>query len=348
MARSLSLATARIAISLALVGCSKQTHAPANGGSGGEAIDFASGGALTSGGSLASGGALASGGSPGSGGMALGGTTAVSSGGNGGGRVSNSASGGVSSSTDGNSMGGSPISGAADAALAGASGNGGTSGGSSTGYGGSAVVSEDAPSPEGGSGDARPTFTFFVTSDKSTTANLGGLQGADQRCQSLAAAVGQGQQAWRAYLSADSDPDSANQPVNARDRIGKGPFYNAKGVLLAQDVDALHALNGDAELFIDEQGNKVPGNWSGSPTPIEHDILTGSQADGTLATGKTCDSWTSTDSSKVAVVGHSDGLGPGGATSGTYTSWNAAHDNGSCADTAPKGGAGRLYCFAVH
>jgi len=216
------------------------------------------------------------------------------------------------------------------------------------GSGGSAGATQDGSISNGGTDGATPTFTFFVTSDKSATGNLGGLKAADQRCQSLAALVGQGQQTWHAYLSADSDPDSGNTPVNARDRIGEGPFYNSKGVLMAQDVDALHALLGDADLFLDENGNKVPGNWSGSPTPIEHDILTGSQADGTLAAGKTCDSWTSADSSTVAVVGHSDGLGPGGATTGTYTSWNAAHDNGSCADTAPKGGAGRLYCFAVH
>jgi hypothetical protein len=336
------------AVSLSLVACSKQNPGPATGGSGGETTLPRTGGGLGTGGGPGTGGSLGTGGSFGSGGMASGGTATMSSGGNGGRRGSNSASGGASESTGGRNMGGSSTTGGADAASAGASGSGGASGGRMAGEGGSAGATADGSVANADLGGATPTFTFFVSSDKSKTGNLGGLKAADQRCQALAAAVGQGQQTWRAYLSADSDPDSGDAPVDARDRIGKGPFYNSKGVLLAQDLAALHLLKGDAEVFLDEQGNKVPGNWSGSPTPIEHDILTGSKSDGTLAPGKTCDSWTSADSTKAAVVGHSDGLGPGGATTGTYTSWNASHDNGNCADTAPKGGAGRIYCFAVH
>jgi hypothetical protein len=191
-------------------------------------------------------------------------------------------------------------------------------------------------------------MSFFVTSQTSKTGNLGGLKAADQRCQALAMAVGAGSKTWRAYLSADEDPDNANMPVNARDRIGDGPFYNQKGALLASDLDALHARKGDADLFIDEKGNKINGQWQGSPTPNEHDILTGSKADGTLLKGGTCDNWSSDSKSLKAGVGHSDGLGPKGATTGTYTSWNAAHSNAGCNDTAPQGGAGRFYCFATN
>ena len=173
------------------------------------------------------------------------------------------------------------------------------------------------------------------------------MKGADQRCQALAEAAGVTNRTFRAYLSADTDPDNADMPVNARERIGTGPWYNAKGVLVAADLEALHALVGDAELFIDEHGQKIPGQWEGSPKPVEHDILTGSNADGTLSPGKTCSSWTSADVGVVAVVGHCDGLGPNMATTGTYTSWNSSHDNMDCSDTAPRGGAGRIYCFAA-
>jgi uncharacterized protein DUF1554 len=189
-------------------------------------------------------------------------------------------------------------------------------------------------------------MTFFVTSARSTTGNLGGLSGADALCQQLATAAGAGGHQWRAYLSADHDPDNGGKPVDARSRIGIGPWRNANGVLVARNVGELHSRTGDASLFIDETGRRINGQWSGSPTPNEHDILTGSNADGTLIPGRTCNDWTSQSSTINTRVGHADGLGPGGSTAGALSSWNSAHDNQSCANTAPGGGAGRIYCFA--
>jgi hypothetical protein len=189
-------------------------------------------------------------------------------------------------------------------------------------------------------------MTFFVSSSRSTTGNLGGLRGADATCQQLAAAAGGGGHTWRAYLSAEHDPDNGGNPVDARSRIGIGPWRNANGVLVARNVAELHSRAGDSSLFIDETGRRINGQWAGSPAPVEHDILTGSNADGTLIPGKTCSDWTSQSASVNARVGHADGLGPGASTAGTLSSWNSAHDNQSCANTAPGGGAGRIYCFA--
>ena len=221
----------------------------------------------------------------------------------------------------------------------GSSNSGGASNTGGAGQGGS---------PDGaGGGDTHP-LGFFVTSDTSATGDLGGLAGADERGQVLAGHVNAGSRTFKAYLSADSDPDNGGNPVDARDRIGTGPWYNAKGVLVAEDLDALHALPaGDAELFLDENGDKIAGQWEGSPRPVEHDILTGTNPDGTLAVDKTCESWTSSDAALTAVVGHSDGLGPMMNPAAPYNSWNSSHENMSSADTAPRGGAGRIYCFAV-
>lgn len=187
---------------------------------------------------------------------------------------------------------------------------------------------------------------FFVSSAKSTTGNLGGLRGADARCQGLAAAAGITGRTWRAYLSAESDPDNNGQATDARSRIGAGPWFNARGVMVARDLAELHARRGDATVFVDEKGQQIPGQWPGSPSPIEHDILTGSNSDGTLLRGMTCADWTSEATTVAAQVGHSDGLGPGGDSSGALSSWNSAHANQNCANTAPRGGAGRIYCFA--
>jgi hypothetical protein len=189
--------------------------------------------------------------------------------------------------------------------------------------------------------------TFFVTSTRSTTGNLGGLRGADATCQNLANAVGAGNKTWRAYLSVERDPDNGNRPVDAHSRIGSGPWFNAKGVMLASNLSALHALKGDAALFVDERGEQINGQWVGSPTPNEHDILTGSAADGTLLPGLTCGDWTSASPTAIGQVGHSDGFGPNRDTSGALSSWNSAHTNQNCANTAPRGGAGRFYCFAT-
>ena len=116
--------------------------------------------------------------------------------------------------------------------------------------------------------------------------------------------------------------------------------------MVANNLTELHARTGDAAVFVDERGQKINGQWTGSPAPVEHDILTGSNADGTLAVGLTCSDWTSASASIAAQVGHADGLGPNQSTAGTLSSWNSAHANQNCADTAPRGGAGRFYCFA--
>ena len=199
---------------------------------------------------------------------------------------------------------------------------------------------DTAPSQSGS------TLSFFVTSATSMTGNLGGLRGADNRCQTLAAAAGAGNKTWRAYLSVERDADNGNRPTDARSRIGTGPWFNAKGVMVAGSVAELHARKGDATLFIDEKGQQINGQWVGSPSPVEHDIMTGSMADGTLLAGFTCGDWTSDSSTTFGQVGHSDGLGPNGDMSGALSSWNSAHANQNCANTAPRGGAGRIYCFA--
>jgi hypothetical protein len=180
-------------------------------------------------------------------------------------------------------------------------------------------------------------MSFFITSaGPGNGANLGGLAGADKHCQTLAAAAGAGNRTWRAYLSAAA---AAGQPaVNARDRIGKGPWMNAKGVVVAKSVADLHSdantLGGENSLT--EKGAQVPGN--------QHDILTGSQADGTLQTGDApCGNWTSADTGG-AMVGHHNKQGGGAAP----TSWNAAHSSKGCSqqNLIATGGNGYFYCFA--
>ena len=192
-----------------------------------------------------------------------------------------------------------------------------------------------------------PTMGFFLTSQKNKTANLGGLAGADRICQILAAAVGFGDKMWRAYLSADKDPDNNNNPTHARDRIGEGPWYNANGIMVGKDLADLHARRGNPIQFgVDERGQLAPGNWPGSPRPTEHDVLSGSTPEGTVMAGKTCNGWTSDSPDMQAQIGHADGVGLSGNTAGPSASWNSTHENQSCADTTPRGGAGRFYCFA--
>jgi hypothetical protein len=191
-----------------------------------------------------------------------------------------------------------------------------------------------------------PLMTFFVTSKKNMTGNLGGLAGADRICQELADAAGGVGKIWRAYLSAERGPDG--NPVHARDRIGAGPWRNYNGLVVANNVAELHTRTGSENIFRDERAQRINGQWADSPVPNEHDILTGSQPDGTVLAGKTCGDWTSDSPELKAQVGHSDGLGPMMATTGTYTSWNSSHENGSCSDTGPRGGAGRFYCFATN
>lgn len=190
------------------------------------------------------------------------------------------------------------------------------------------------------------SMSFFVSSATSVTGNLGGLTGADSTCQRLAAAAGAGSRTWRAYLSVERDAANGNQTTHARDRIGAGPWFNASGALVASGLGDLHARTGDASLFVDERGQRINGQWTGSPSPVEHDILTGSNADGTLAAGLTCGDWTSGSADLAAQVGHSDGMGPNQNTAPPLSSWNSAHANQNCSNTAPRGGAGRIYCFA--
>lgn len=190
------------------------------------------------------------------------------------------------------------------------------------------------------------TTGFFVSSATSVTGNLGGLAGADLTCQRLAIEAGHGGANWRAYLSVEHDPSNGNRPADARDRIGTGPWYNANGLLIANNVAELHSRTGDANLFVNERGQRINGQWTGSPAPVEHDILTGSTADGRLMTGFTCADWTSDSANAVGQVGHSDGMGPNQNTTPPLSSWNSAHTNQNCSNTAPRGGAGRIYCFA--
>ncbi|MFN2447846.1 MAG: DUF1554 domain-containing protein [Vicinamibacterales bacterium] len=202
---------------------------------------------------------------------------------------------------------------------------------------------DDDNTPTGPSGNA---MTFFVTSTTSTTGNLGGLRGADATCQQLAAAAGAGNRRWRAYLSVERDADNSNRATDARSRIGNGPWVNASGATVASTLAELHARTGNVDIFVDERGQRINGQWPGSPAPTEHDILTGSTAEGTLTAGLTCGDWTSASPDLQGQVGHSDGLGPGGSAADALSSWNAAHANQNCANTAPRGGAGRFYCFA--
>jgi len=181
-------------------------------------------------------------------------------------------------------------------------------------------------------------MNFFVSSDKSPTGNLGGLAGADQRCQTLAVAVGRGSAAWHAYLS------NENPFVNVIDRIGNGPYVNAHGAEVAANKAALHARAGAAELFLDETGNRINGQWQDSPTPNEHHILRGSNSDGSVKIGSTCGSWSSTQG--ASGVGHADGLGPNMDADPPRNSSNGAHE-GDCGNTLKRGRSGKIYRFVA-
>jgi hypothetical protein len=188
-------------------------------------------------------------------------------------------------------------------------------------------------------------MSFFVTSTNSGKgADYGGLAGADQHCQALAAANGAGGKTWRAYLSASASGSSP--AVNAKDRIGKGPWHNAKGVVIAKDVTELHGTNNlTKQTALTEKGTVVNGRGD---TPNQHDILTGTQPDGTAFVGsedKTCGNWTKSGEGS-AIVGHSDRTGLD--TSPPALSWNSSHPSRGCSPDAliSTGGNGYLYCFA--
>jgi hypothetical protein len=187
------------------------------------------------------------------------------------------------------------------------------------------------------------SMTFFITSTGSGKgADFGGLAGADRLCQSLAAAVGAGNRTWRAYLSTQGA-----QAVNARDRIGPGPWQNAKGVVIAKNVAELHGGNNlTKQTALTEKGAVVNGRGD---SPNQHDILTGSQGDGTaFAAGedRTCGNWMKSGEGS-AMVGHHDRVGIG--DSEAARSWNASHPSRGCSDEALRGtgGAGFIYCFAA-
>jgi hypothetical protein len=195
------------------------------------------------------------------------------------------------------------------------------------------------PPPETG------PMSFFVTSSGSGNgADLGGLAGADQICQARASAVNAGNRTWRAYLSADA---AGGAPaVNARDRIGSGPWYNAKNVLIAADLDELHSINRiTKQTALTEKGDVVNGRGD---NPNQHDMLTGTNAQGMLATGDknlTCNNWTSSGDGS-AMVGHSDRSGLKNDV--PAQSWNASHPSRGCSQQAliSTGGNGYFYCFA--
>ncbi|MBX3573614.1 MAG: hypothetical protein KF694_14780 [Mesorhizobium sp.] len=185
------------------------------------------------------------------------------------------------------------------------------------------------------------SMSFFITSVGSGKgADLGGLEGADAHCAQLAEAAGVSGKTWRAYLSTDQ--------VNAKDRIGTGPWFNAKGVKIADDVASLHSdANGiNKETGLNEKGEVVKGRGD---QPNEHDILTGTKADGTVDGTNTCSNWTTSGAEGAAMLGHHDRMGPD--TLPTASSWNAAHaSRGGCGQEALKGtgGAGLFYCFAAN
>lgn len=192
-------------------------------------------------------------------------------------------------------------------------------------------------------------MSFFVTSNGAGNgADYGGLAGADAHCQKLAGAAGAGGKTWRAYLSTQAKEG----PVNARDRIGTGPWYNAKGELIARDVADLHGPGNKItkQTALSEKGEVINGRGD---TPNRHDVLTGSRADGTAFSyndpDMTCGNWTRSGAEGVAVVGHHDrsGLTPDPWS----TSWNSSHQSrGGCSQQALRGtgGDGLLYCFAAN
>jgi hypothetical protein len=199
-----------------------------------------------------------------------------------------------------------------------------------------------------GAVQAQNAMSFFITSaGPGKGADLGGLEGADRHCQTLAQAAGAGGKTWRAYLSTQG----ANA-VNAKDRIGRGPWQNAKGAVIAKDVADLHGAsnNLNKETGLSEKGEVINGRGD---TPNRHDILTGSQSDGTAFSGtddRTCGNWTKS-AAGAAMVGHHDRQGLN--TSPPMLSWNSSHPSrgpdGGCSqnDLKSTGGDGLFYCFAA-
>jgi len=197
-------------------------------------------------------------------------------------------------------------------------------------------------------------MTFFVTSQMNS-GDLGGLAGADAICQKLATAVGAGDHTWRAYMSTHGTP--REPAVNARDRIGNGPWHNAKGVLIAASLADLHGdIQRDSNLIfretaLTEKGELVNGRVRPEGENNEHDILTGSDSHGrafppglaSAGDDRTCNNWTYDGPGGSAMIGHHDRL------SSWNTSWNSSHSTRGCSleNFRETGGAGRFYCFAA-
>jgi hypothetical protein len=203
---------------------------------------------------------------------------------------------------------------------------------------------KEAPKKAATKGGSKQPMTFFVTSVGSGKGgDLGGLKGADAHCQQLAKAAGAGNRTWRAYLSANE----GGKPINARDRIGKGPWYNAKGDMIARNVDDLHDNSGiNKDTGLTEKGDRVKVR---PETPNMHDILTGSDTQGNAIAGNddtTCRNWTSSDQGN-AMVGHLDRAGLD--EKAHSKSWNRAHMSAACSQPAlvKTGGNGLFYCFAA-
>ena len=201
-------------------------------------------------------------------------------------------------------------------------------------------------------------MTFFITSiGKGDGANLGGLEGADAHCAALASAAGSARDSWKAYLSASmivdrsgDGPPQVTPGVNARDRIGTGPWHNAKGVLIANDVDELHGSANPIGLETGLNENGEPINGRGE-SPNQHDILTGSDPMGMHSTAggdTTCGNWTSNSPDGSAIVGHHDRVGL--VNIWNMASWNSSHGSRGCGkeDLPRSGGAGLFYCFAAN
>jgi hypothetical protein len=202
--------------------------------------------------------------------------------------------------------------------------------------------------------ETKEPMTFFVTSE-AHSGNLGGLGGADATCQRLAAAVGAGNHRWRAYLSTQAS--QTDPAVNARDRIGSGPWHNAKGVMIAANVADLHGdIERDRNLIfretaLSEKGQLVNGRVKPEGQQTEHDMLTGSDSHGRAFPAGfsqanvdlTCRNWTYDGSDGHAMIGHHDRM------SGWNTSWNSSHVTAGCSlkDFNSTGGAGHFYCFAA-
>jgi hypothetical protein len=190
-------------------------------------------------------------------------------------------------------------------------------------------------------------MTFFISSVGSGKgADFGGLAGADKHCQALAAAAGAGHRTWRAYLSQTAS--GSTPAVNARDRIGKGPWHNAEGRLIARDVKELHGINNINRTFaLTEKGAKVNGR---ADAPNMHDILTGSTPEGMAIAGDpaktTCGNWTMSGAG-AAMVGHHDRWGL--RDDAPSISWNSSHPSRGCSldNLRASGGAGMIYCFAT-